>query len=397
MIVILAPAEDLHARRVAQEIALLGKGAHIVSWLSAARGLRASISYSTTFAEASIQSERDGPVIRLTDVRAIWTRRPSPPAIPPAVLDAEHRRFARQEWQDLLEGLTLSLGLDAIVVNPIPAQRAAIKPYQLAMAQRLGLRVPETLITSDPDRAREFIDRHQGRVVHKAMTSPRHAFIDTRLWQETDRGALRQLLLAPAIFQRLVEGPADIRATVVGREIYAAAISAGQSRAGLDSRLDLDVPTTPYEIPCKIAEQLHSLMAGLGLSFATIDLKVDGEGRLHFLELNPQGQFLYIEILTGLPIAAAVARLLVGFAKRGPEHSRSDTAASPASRAAHPSSAAGKRCQPGKGVRGKGVKGKRCQEPLVIPGSGLAIKHARGRKSVGPSPSAGRRNPAPKG
>jgi hypothetical protein len=52
-------------------------------------------------------------------------------------------------------------------------------------------------------------------------------------------------------------------------------------------------------------------MATLNLTFATVDLKVNDSGQVHFLELNPQGQFLYIEILTGLPISAAVARLLV--------------------------------------------------------------------------------------
>lgn len=319
MIVILAPSDDLHARRVAQEIELLGEAVLVISWVLAARGLRASLSYTGQLAEVLIQPDPDGPVTRLADIRAIWTRRPSPPTIPAGVIDVEHRRFASQEWQDLLDGLTLSLGLDAVIVNPLPAQRAAVKPYQLAIAQRVGLRVPETLITSDPLRAQEFVDAHQGHVVHKAMTSPRNAFVDTRQWQETDRGALHQLLVAPAIFQGLVAGPTDIRVTIVGQDIYAAAVRTSQSRAGLNSRLDLDVPTTTCEIPGEITRQLHALMAVLGLTFATVDLKVDDAGQLHFLELNPQGQFLYIEILTGLPIAASVARLLVN-AQRGESH-----------------------------------------------------------------------------
>ncbi len=317
MIVILAPAEDLHAQRVAQEIALQGETVEVISWLSAARGLRATLSYTGNLQEVSAQTKEDRPATPLTDVRAIWVRRPTPAVIPAAVLDADHRRFARQEWQELLDGLTLSLGVDAVMVNPPPAQRAAIKPYQLAIAQRIGLRVPETMITSDPQQAEYFIKKHQGHVVHKAMTSPRHAFVDTRRWEEADRGALQQLLIAPAIFQQLVQGPTDLRVTIVDEDIYAAAISTGQSRAGLDSRLDLDVPASVYEIPCDIVGKLHSLMAALGLIFATVDLKVDDVGQLHFLELNPQGQFLYIEILTGLPIAAAVARMLVRLARQG--------------------------------------------------------------------------------
>jgi hypothetical protein len=75
------------------------------------------------------------------------------------------------------------------------------------------------------------------------------------------------------------------------------------------------VPTAPADVPDDVTGQLHSLMTALRLTFATIDLKVDTSGQLHFLELNPQGQFFYIEILTGLPIAAAMARLLVRVAK----------------------------------------------------------------------------------
>ena len=236
--------------------------------------------------------------MRLADVRAVWNRRPAGPEDSPQLLDDEHRRFARREWQDLLDGVMLSLEPDAYVVSPLAAQRSAVKPHQLAVAQRVGLTVPETLITSDPDEAAAFVHAHEGAVVHKAMTSPRNAFVDTRRWQETDRSALHQLPLAPTIFQELVEGPIDIRATIVGDEIYAAAIHTEHSRVGLDSRLDLDVPMTPYELPGDVARRLRALMFELGLRFATVDLKLDDTGRLHFLELNPQGQFLYVEILT---------------------------------------------------------------------------------------------------
>jgi hypothetical protein len=84
-----------------------------------------------------------------------------------------------------------------------------------------------------------------------------------------------------------------------------------QSRAGLDSRLDLDVPVAPFELQDPAVSQLLALMRDLGLSFSAVDLKMTADGELYFLELNPQGQFLYIEILTGQPIAAAMARLLV--------------------------------------------------------------------------------------
>jgi len=317
MILILSSPEDVHARRVAQEIELLGHSARFLNWREAGKGLRASLNYIGKSIEFLIQTEEDK-AIRLDDVRSIWTRRPGPLDTPLGVINNEHRRFALQEWRDFLDGLMLSCGLDSLAINPLSAQRDAVKPYQLTVAQRIGLRVPKTLISSDPRRVADFVDANEGRIVHKTMTSLRNAFMDTRKWQETDRSALNQLLLAPTIFQEFIEGRFDIRATIVGQEIYAATIDTAQSRAGIDSRLDLDVPTTPYEVPNDIALQLHALMDTLNLKFATVDLKIDKCGQVYFLELNPQGQFLYIEILTGLPIAAAMAKLLV----RGEETDR---------------------------------------------------------------------------
>ena len=208
--------------------------------------------------------------------------------------------------------MTATIGMSTRVVNPLEAQRAAaVKPYHLAVAQRVGLRIPDTLITSDPQHVKEFIDRHHGSVVYKAMTALPQAFLETRLWQDEDLSRLEQLPLAPTIFQEFVDGPADIRVTIARDEQFAARIASSSSRIGIDSRLDLDVPARACDLPSDVSASLDALMRGLGLSFATIDLKLDAQGDHYFLEVNPQGQFLYIEILTGQPISAAVARTLV--------------------------------------------------------------------------------------
>ena len=312
MILILAPYEDVHARRVAQEVERLGDTALILDTRGAGSGFRASLSLVGGDREIRVRRARDAPIEHLEAVDAVWTRRPGRPTVPRSVLDADHRQFALNEWRSVLDGMTATIGASTRVVNPLEAQRAAaVKPYQLAVAQRVGLRIPDTLITSDPEHAKEFVDRHHGSVIHKAMTALPQAFLETRLWQDDDLSRLDQLPLAPTIFQEFLDGPADIRVTIAGDEQFAALIASSSSRIGIDSRLDLDVPARAYDLPPDVCASLGALMRGLGLSFATIDLKVDARGDHHFLEVNPQGQFLYIEILTGQPISAAVARTLV--------------------------------------------------------------------------------------
>jgi RimK-like ATP-grasp domain len=311
MILIVAPESDLHAQRVAQEIAVLGEAVRIVDWNGAAKRLHASMSLDRGSVNSYIRETSDGFELALRDVSAVWNRRPIFPSLDEEVLNDEYRRFALREWQDLVEGMIQSLESSAKVVSPSSAQRAATKPAQLAAARRQGLLVPDTLITSDAGKAAEFIGAHAGRVVHKAMTGPRNMFLETRLWQDSNRSDLKYLHLAPTIFQELIEGANDIRVTVIGEEVYAASIDSSQSRSGLDSRLNMDAPVRSFELAETIKCQLRALMHALGLSFSAIDLKMATDGELYFLELNPQGQFLYIEILTEQPISAAVARFLV--------------------------------------------------------------------------------------
>lgn len=307
MIIILAPAADVHARRVSQEIVRLGGRVEIVDWRTAGSGAMASLHYAGPRLRRSIRASDDSRALDLDDAGAVWTRRVGAATVAPAIIDTEQRRFAAAEWRDLLYGLAEG----PTAVSPLGAQRAATKPAQLALAPRAGLLIPETLITSDPVDAAAFIDDHAGRVVHKVMTGPADRLLATSRWDERHRADLDRLRLAPTIFQELVEGPRDIRVTMIGTEALAVAFDRGRNPGPVDSRLDLDVPVTRYDLPAGVQASLVRLMTALGLAYATIDLKEGWDGTLYFLELNPQGQFLYVEILTGLPIAATMGRHLV--------------------------------------------------------------------------------------
>jgi RimK-like ATP-grasp domain len=305
LILIVAPEADVHARRVAQEIEMLGAHAAIVDWSAAGAGTVASIGFGSGGLRRTIRVGGTAPTLDLAGVGAVWTRRVGPATVSPSILDTEQRRFAAAEWRDLLYGLFDS----ASAVSPLAAQRGATKPEQLARAPLAGLAIPDTLITSDPSEAADFIDAHQGMVVHKAMNGPSDRLLETCRWDERHRAELERLRLGPTIFQELIEGPRDLRVTMIGTTCFAAAVESGSSRH-VDSRLALDVPVAAYDLPPSVQASLVRLMTTLGLKFATVDIKESSDGAFYFLELNPQGQFLYVEILTGFPIAVAMARYL---------------------------------------------------------------------------------------
>jgi hypothetical protein len=305
VILILSNPGDLHARHIASK--LKQRGGRVACISRGDFGKKALLAFRPNVPNGRIALQ-DGTIIASEDVSAVWFRRPGIVSPDPAITDELDRSFTENEWNQALDGFfTVAFGRQ---VSPPLKQRAATKLLQLSLASRLGMRVPQTLVTSSAEEAFAFVAEHHGAVVHKAMSAPRHTFIDTRAWDSEATRRAADLAMCPTILQERIFGPMDIRATVIGGQIFSACIHTSQGRAEIDSRLDPDAPFTVYKLPSSVEGALHRLMGELGLVFGTIDLKIATNGEHVFLEINPQGQFLYVEIHTGLPISDALVEYL---------------------------------------------------------------------------------------
>lgn len=256
--------------------------------------------------------EVDGHQVPLDTVRAVWWRRVSPWTVPPAVTAASDRAFVQSETAAAVLGTLDSL--DASWVNPRTADAAAHhKPLQWTHARRVGLDTPDTLVTSHPQQARAFIAAHGlGRVVYKAFLAAVDSWRETRLLARTDLARLDALRLAPVILQEYVPG-VDIRATVVGDRVFAASIDATGTSYPIDMRMVLDeCAVRPMDLDDALRLALINLISRLGLRFGSVDLRRRPDGATFFLEVNPAGQWLFVEGRTGQPISQAVADLLAG-------------------------------------------------------------------------------------
>jgi hypothetical protein len=304
MILIVAPRHDVHALCVAQDLEKMGKSFRFVD--SSRLTGEGRLQFRAGHDSGSTWTCIDGQPIALDEVDTVWHRRRFLPPVA-ARCPLSDQQYLQREWTELISGVFASLD-DAWFVNDPGRQNAAVKPLQLRLAERLGLRIPETLITNDPTAAAAFIDRHQQRVVHKTLAPPRHRFLATKRWSESDRAVLSSLALAPTIFQETVTDCRELRITIIGEQVFAAEF---RPAAGLiDGRLDLETPYRPHPLPAGVACRLLALVRQLGLVFSTVDMKLTDAGEYVFLELNPMGQYLYIEILAGLPLTAAMAELL---------------------------------------------------------------------------------------
>lgn len=261
----------------------------------------------------------DGREVDLRRVRSVWWRRPQPFELDAAVGGPEDRHFALSETHAAVSGLW-SL-LDATWMNePDRDERAGRKVYQLEAARAAGLAIPRTCITSDPDRARAFIAAERGRVVYKTFTATEATWRETRLLRAQETGLLDAVRFAPVIFQQHVPAEADLRVTIVGDSTFPAAIRVPADAYAHDFRMTLGAAAiTPHELPASVADALRTLVSTLGLAYAAIDLRLTPEGEHVFLEVNPAGQWLFVEKATGQGISDAMADLLAGWAGQGAE------------------------------------------------------------------------------
>lgn len=252
---------------------------------------------------------QDGPV-NLQNASVGWWRRVRPFDVDERIVTASTRAFAESETSQAVNGM-----LDALPcewVNHRSADDTAQhKPYQWATANEVGLSLPKTLVTNNPDQARTFIEANGiGNVVFKAFLASYEAWRETRLIETEDMEKLDSVRYAPVIFQEYIRG-VDLRITIIGDKLFPAEIDAGQTSYPVDMRMVIgETEVKPVKLPIRLEKALLKLQRRLGLSYGAIDMRRTPDDEYIFFEVNPAGQWLFVEERTGLPISQAMADYL---------------------------------------------------------------------------------------
>jgi glutathione synthase/RimK-type ligase-like ATP-grasp enzyme len=149
-------------------------------------------------------------------------------------------------------------------------------------------------------------------VIYKTFLATEQHWRETRVLRAEELPLLDRVVLAPVIFQEFVPAEADVRVTVVGDNLFATAIVPAPGGYQLDYRMDLaGASYLPTELPPEVADRIRALMQRLGLLYGALDLRRRADGSYVFLEINPAGEWLFVEERSGQPITEAVADFLV--------------------------------------------------------------------------------------
>lgn len=250
----------------------------------------------------------------IENYKAIWFRRTMLPNVA-SELPFSERNFILQSYKSLLDNF-LSITDGKWLSNHNKIEQAENKLFQLKIAKEIGFNIPKTLVTNHKEHLLKFSCQIAGDIIIKPIYSGKiEGKNDLRLLyanklKKEHLETINNFDLTPTIFQEFIEKEIDIRVTVVGEKAFSAYIdSQNDNETKIDWRRKKR-KFIKYQLPIEIEKKCIGLVRKMGLSFGAIDIVKHIDGDYFFLEINPNGQWAWIEIDTNLPISDAIIEFL---------------------------------------------------------------------------------------
>lgn len=261
-------------------------------------------------------------LIYVKHIQSVWYRRMPEPNLHHVKLMPEIITFIQRESSVFLDGFLKRL--EILWVNSISSVALAEnKLLQLNLAEKLGFRVPKTLISNDIKMVKIFCSSCKD-VICKPITTSRLKINDK------DWGIFTESLTAeaiensnsvqssPVILQERITRKSEIRVTVVGNEVFACTMKLREPYSTtIDWHLvdDINIDYGKIKIPTHIQTRIFKMLKGFGLCYGCFDFMLTTNNDWVFLELNPSGQWGWIERKIGFPITESIVSLLLRDAK----------------------------------------------------------------------------------
>lgn len=191
------------------------------------------------------------------------------------------------------------------VSSPESIKKAERKAYQLLKAKEAGFLLPDTLISNDPDEAKKFYETHNSNIVAKPIShggygdnNDKAIFANDLSGKEVD-SIFANVKLAPLIFQQKVDKSYDVRVNVFGNQFFAYKITTKDNIPIFDWRtVDFhQLKYTRMDLDRNLEEKILRFVNSLNLKFGAFDFSYDKNDNPYFLEINPNGQWGWIDIV----------------------------------------------------------------------------------------------------
>ncbi|MEW5857533.1 MAG: MvdC/MvdD family ATP grasp protein [Cyanobacteriota bacterium] len=244
----------------------------------------------------------EGRKLNLHGIKSVFWRNFSGVEIP-SLKDSYQQYIAQRDAMSALRSLIQAC--PARWVNSWQAyQFHQEKPLQLSKVKQIGVTIPATVITNDPEQVIEFAQSRE-KVIFKPVYGGAHTQFVTETHLEPKRLKLA-LSISPVTLQDYIPGT-NIRSYVIGDSVYTAEIRSN----ALDFREDSQAELISVELPKFVQQQCLAITQALMLEWTAIDWRLKPTGEYVFLEANPSPMFLHFEQQTGFPITQELIHLLM--------------------------------------------------------------------------------------
>ncbi len=320
MILIISTKADAHIEPVTRHLDAAGMPWVRINTEDTARNLELTVEPAN--GNGTLRVRDSGRKIDLQQVQAVWYRKPEGVAIDHFELDRGALDYVEAEFREILDNLYALLCHVPWINNPLKTKLAHRKMLQLRVANKVGFKIPLTLVTNDPAAALRFAEELNSDLAIKSLgalsvTEGTEAKATYGLFtRRITRGELDEfrdkVSHLPTTFQQFIEKRCELRVTCIGEQVFACHIETSPGTLSADDyRFNTqNLDHAACECP-ELHERLHAYMRELQINFACFDFVVPHEGEPIFLEANCNGQWLWVENLAGLPIGRAIAEELL--------------------------------------------------------------------------------------
>ena len=250
-------------------------------------------SWALPHQSALITSVR-GEQVPVDELDAIWWRRiAAKQRFDEGPADPAHVDLINNDWLAFFKGLLLTSHRGMWVSHPHATERASVKLWQLQKAAECGFRIPRTLASNDPTMVRSFLTELHGAAIVKPIMGTRLRSLFTQVVDVTSLDD-ECVQVVPSLYQEFIAGDTHLRLNVFGRSVHATSIRTN----AVDWRPNLNVPVSKYCLDAALEDLVLRTLRSMDLEMGIVDIKLLPCGEPVWLEVNPQGQFLFLENLS---------------------------------------------------------------------------------------------------
>jgi hypothetical protein len=308
MILIVTATDDLHAVAVAQRVRQLGyRDINIFECDRIAQ--RRSLSYRV---DSSGKTDKlltlEGNEISIADVNVIWLRRirANQQLVVPVVEDAAGE-IINNDCRGGFSGFLSTKFTGKWISDPESSIKASDKIYQLTVAEKNGFIIPKTLVTQSYEDLLDFFEECEQKIIVKTVVGVHEPFLQTIKIDDPSDYEADSYESSPAIYQELIDGTDHLRLLCFGNRSLCGRICTEE----IDWRLNLQSKISSWEVPDHLHKMVRKTLDDLGLEMGVMDIKINSKGEYCWFEVNPQGQFIFLEPLTNINFIDEFSKYLI--------------------------------------------------------------------------------------